>query len=60
MSADLDKVAPLSLGVFLTNQIDIFHDQMDSIYYILDEIFFFFYRSDLRIEDLTGYKNMTR
>ena len=26
------------------------------IYYILDDIFIFFYWSDLRIEALTGYK----
>ena len=25
------------------------------IYYIVDERFVFFYRSDLRIEDMTGY-----
>ena len=28
--------------------------------YILDDIFVFFYQSDLRIEALTVYKNMTR
>ena len=28
--------------------------------YILDYISFFFYQSDLRIEALTGHKNMTR
>ena len=30
------------------------------IYYILDNIFVFFYQSKLRIEPLTGYKIMTR
>ena len=29
------------------------------IYYILDDIFVFFYRSDLCIEALTGHENMT-
>ena len=29
------------------------------IYYILDDIFVSFYRSDLRIEALTGYEKMT-
>ena len=29
------------------------------IYYILDDIFVFFYQSDLRIEALKGDKNMT-
>ena len=29
------------------------------IYYSVDDIFVFFYQNGLRIESLTGYKNMT-
>ena len=35
------------------------NDVRKHIYYILDNIFVFLYISELCIEDLTGYENMT-
>ena len=51
-----DVTGNKSFGLVLTA----INELRKRIYYILDDIYFFFYQSDLRIEALTGYTHMTR